>query len=111
MPWIFSQQVSVQKQLEIQYGHRGATTYGNRYIYDQTKPQAPAKFKGDLISDSEYSNLLAAVNIPCDQSGNVVDLTVQGETWRGNIIGLEATRIMGTSYWECEVTLFEAVKV
>lgn len=111
MPWIFSQAVSIQKQVEVQYGHRGASTYGNRYIYDQTKPTEQAKFKGELIDDTEYQTLLTAIRIPMDQSGNTVTLSVQGESWQGKIIGLEATRIMGSPYWEVEVTLFEAVKL
>lgn len=111
MPWIFSQQVSIQKQVEIQYGHRGATTYGNRYIYDQIKPQEPQKFRGELIDEAEYQTLLTAVRIPMDQAGNTVTLSVQGDSWQGKIVGLEATRIMGSPYWEVEVTLFEAVKL
>lgn len=111
MPWIFSQQISIQKNFEVQYGHRGTTDYGNRYIYDQTKPQEVHKYRGELIDETEYQNLRTAVLIPMDQSGNLVTLAVQGDSWRGNIIGLDATRVMGTAYYECEVTLFDPVKL
>lgn len=111
MPWIFSQQISIQKNIEVQYGHRGTTDYGNRYIYDQTKPQEIHKLRGELIDETELQTLRTAILIPMDQAGNLVTLSVQGESWRGNIIGLEATRIMGTPYYEVEVTLFEAVKL
>lgn len=108
MPWIFSMDIQIQKQVEVQYGARGSTAYGNRYVYDQVQPQAPVRFRGELITDSELTTLKTAVLIPMDQAGNLVTLSVQGVNYRGNIIGLNATRIMGTEYWEVEVTLFEA---
>lgn len=111
MPWIFDHAVQISKQVEVQFGARSASAYGNRYIYDQTKPQEQATFRGELIDETEWTTLLTAVRTPMSEAGNIVTLNVQGQNWQGNITSLSGRRVMGSTYREVEVTLFEASPV
>lgn len=109
MPWVFSDhETDIAKNLEVQHGARTGTAYGNEYVYDQTAPQEPSQFIGELIDDTEWATLLAAIRVPIDQPGNLVTITAQGVDWQGNIIRLKGKRVAGTVYRRVELTLKKA---
>lgn len=106
--WQLLDSVSVQKSVDIKWGARTSTAYGNRYTYDQTGPTKTRTFRGELISLTEAQALIDAAELPLSQSGSSVTLRVHGVDWTGKVIGLDLQRELGLDYYSGTVTLLDA---
>ena len=106
--WQLLDSVSVQKSVDIQWGARTSTAYGNKYTYDQTGPSITRSFRGELISLTEAQALIDAAEIPFSESGSSVTLRVHGVDWTGKIQSLDLQRELGLDYYSGTVTLLDA---
>lgn len=109
--WQMLDSVSVSKSIDVKWGARTSTTYGNRYVYDQTGPTNVRTFRGELISLTEAQALIDAAGVPFSESGSEVTLRVHGVDWIGKVQALDLQRELGLDYYSGTVTLWDAVQV
>jgi hypothetical protein len=106
--WQLLDSVSVQKSIDVKWGARGATAYGNRYVYDQTGPSKTRTFRGELISLAEAETLIAAAEEPFSETASEVTLRVHGVDWTGKVQAVELQRELGLDYYSGTVVLWDA---
>ncbi len=106
--WQMLDSVSVSKNVDVKWGARTSTAYGNRYVYDQTGPTITRTFRGELISLAEAEALITAANTPFSESGSEVTLRVHGVDWTGKVQALDLQRELGLAYYSGTVTLWDA---
>jgi hypothetical protein len=92
---------------ETQHGHRGSTTHGNVYEYNQRAPGRTATFHSDTLPKAQAEALEAAALVPWSESGSTVQITrVGGVVYEGKIKSLRIRDINGTDdYKEADLTL------
>lgn len=106
--WQMLDSVSVQKSIDIKWGARTSTAYGNRYVYDQTGPSKTRTFRGELVSLAEAEALIAAADVPFSESGSEVTLRVHGVDWTGKVQAVDLQRELGLPYYSGTVVLWDA---
>ena len=92
--WEWKRDGSLDKEILVRYGARGASTYGIRYEYDQ---KAPDEFETFEAHGCEWARdvlpLITESKKPLDQQTAGTYTDRDGHQWGGKIYGLKWTAI------------------
>lgn len=103
--WQLLDSVSGQKNMEVKWGARTSTAYGNRYVYDQTGPAQTRTFQAELISLAEAESIITAHETPFSETGSSITLRVHGVDWTGKVLAYDLKRELGLDYYSGSVVL------